>query len=77
MLVTDRGVQYASKKSADFANSYNFEYVLVSPKHHQAKGATEAEVKIVKSLWRKNENKNKALLDYEATPIPGIGLSPS
>ena len=31
----------------------------------------------MKSLWRKNENKNKALLDYRATPIPGIGLSPS
>ena len=31
----------------------------------------------MKSLWRKNENKNKALLDYRATPIPGIGLSSS
>ena len=31
----------------------------------------------MKSLWRKNENKNKALLDYRATPIPGISLSPS
>ena len=31
----------------------------------------------MKSLWRKSENKNKALLDYRATPIPGIGLSPS
>ena len=29
------------------------------------------------SLRRKSENKNKALLDYRATPIPGIGLSPS
>ena len=27
-----------------------------------------------KLQWRKSENKNKALLDYRATPIPGIGL---
>ena len=31
----------------------------------------------MKSLWRKNENKNEALLDYRATTIQGIGLSPS
>ena len=64
-------------KSSDFAKSYNFEHVLVSPKQPQANGEAEAAVKTVKSLWRKNENKNKALLDYRATPIPEIGFSPS
>ncbi|XP_068712831.1 uncharacterized protein [Montipora foliosa] len=48
-----------------------------TPKHPQANGEAEAAVKTVKYLWRKNENKNKALLDYRATPIPGIGLSSS
>ena len=76
-LITDCGVQYTSKEFKDFAKSYNFEHVLVSPKHSQANGEAEAAVKTVKSLWRKNENNNKALLDYRATPIPGIGLSPS
>ena len=76
-LVTDCSVQYTSKEFTDFARSYNFEHVLVSPKHPQANGEAEAAVKTVRSLWRKNENKNKALLDYKATPIPGIGLSPS
>ena len=77
MLITDCGGQYTSKEFTDFAKSYNFEHVLASPKHPQAFGEAEAAVKTVKSLWRKNENKNKALLDYRATPIPGISLSPS
>ena len=76
-LITDCGVQYTSKEFTDFAKSYNFEHVLVSPNHPLANGEAEAAVKTVKSLWRKNENKNKALLDYRATPIPGIALSPS
>ena len=76
-LITDCGVQYTSKEFTDFAKSYNFEHVLVSPKHPQANGEADAAVETVKSLWRKSENKNKALLDYRATPIPGIGLSPS
>ena len=76
-LITDCGVQYARKEFTDFAKSYNFEHVLVSHKHPQANGEAAAEVKTVMSPWRKNENKNKALLDYRATPIPGIGLSPS
>ena len=32
-LITDCGVQYTSKEFKDFAKSYNFEHVLVSPKH--------------------------------------------
>lgn len=75
--ITDCGVQYKSKEFTDFSKSYNFEHVLVRPKYPQANGEAEAAVKTVKSLWRKNENKNKALLDYRANPIPGIGLSPS
>ena len=49
----------------------------MSPKHPRANGEAEAAVKTVKSLWRKNKDKNKALLEYRATPIPGIDLSPS
>ena len=44
-LITDCGVQYTSKESTDFAKSYNFEHVLVSPKHPQANGEAEAAVK--------------------------------
>ena len=31
----------------------------------------------MKSLWRKNKDKRKALLEYRASPLPGIDLSPS
>ena len=76
-IVTDRDVQYTSKEFETFAQGYSFEHVLVSPKHPRANGEAEAAVKTVKSLLRKNRDKNKALLEYRATPIPGIDLSPS
>ena len=75
--MTDCGVQYTSKEFETFARSYNFEHVLVSPKYPRANGEAEAAVKTVKSLWRKNNDKNKVLLEYRATPIQGINLSPS
>ena len=40
-------------------------------------GEAEATVKTVKSLWRKNRDKRKALLEYRASLLPGIDLSPS
>ena len=40
-------------------------------------GEAEAAVKTVKSLWRKNRDKRKGLLEYRASPLPGIDLSPS
>ena len=76
-LITDCGSQYTSKEFENFAQSYNFEHVLVSPKHPQANGEAEVAVKTVKSLWRKNKDKNEALVVYRATQMPGIELSPS
>ena len=49
----------------------------MSPKYPCANGEAEAAVKKVKSQWRKKNDKNKALLEYRATPIQGINLSPS
>ena len=51
--------------------------MLVSPKLPQVNGEAEPAVKTVKSLWRKNEDKNKALMVYQAATILGIELSPS
>ena len=70
-LVTDCGVQYKSKEFETFARSYNFERVLVSPKYPRANGGVEAEVKTVKSLWRKNNDKNKAHLSTESPQSKG------
>ena len=47
--MTDCGVQYTSKEFEPFARSYNFEHVLVSPKHPRVNGEAEAAVKTVKS----------------------------
>ena len=77
VLVTDNGPQYSGAEFAEFAREYNFEHVTTSPRHAQANGEAEAAVKTLKSMWRKCKDKNKALLNYYATPIPSIGLSPS
>ena len=63
-LITDCGAQYASKEFENFAKSYGLEHVLVSPKPPCANREAEAAVKTVKSLWRKNVDKEKALLEY-------------
>ena len=76
-LVTDCGSQYTSKEFETFAKSYSFKHILVSTKHPKANGEAEAAVTTVKSLWRKNIDKRKALLEYRASPLPGIDLSPS
>ena len=76
-LMTDCCVQFTSKEFETFARSYNFEHVLVSPTYPRANGEAEAAVKTGKSVWRKNNNKNKAHLEYRATPTQGINLSPS
>ena len=76
-LTTDCGTQYTSVEFKNFAKASNFQHVLISPKHLKANGEAEAAVKIVKSLWRKNNDKHKALMVYRATPLAGIDLSPS
>ena len=76
-LTTNCHTQYTSAEFKDFARAYNFHHVLISSKHPKANGEAEAAVKIVKSFWRKNDDKHKARLVYRVMPIPGIDLSPS
>ena len=76
-LVIDCGSQYTSKEFEIFAKSYSFEHALVSPKYPKANEEAEAAVKTVTSLWRKNRDKRKALLEYRACPLPGVDLSSS
>ena len=76
-MVTDCDSQYTNREFKTFAKCYSFEHVLVSPKQPKANGEVEAPVKKVKSLGRKNRDKRKAPLEYRASPLPGIELSPS
>ena len=54
---------------------------LSTPPHHhnypKANGEVERAVQTVKKLWRKNDDKHLALLDYRTTPLPDIDLSPA
>lgn len=34
-------------------------------------------IQTVKKFWRKNKDKNKALLDFRSTPLPGLEMSPA
>jgi len=76
-LTTDNGTHYASKEFTEFAKDYNFEHVTISPHHSKSNGESEAAVKTVKGMWSKCKDKQLALLNYRATPLPDIGLSPS
>ena len=62
-IITDCGAQYTSKEFENFAKSCGLEHVLISPKHPCANWEAEAGVKTVKSLWKKNVDKEKALLE--------------
>ena len=76
-LITDNGPQYSSIEFAQFAQQYNFEHTTSSPRYPQANGEAEAAVKTIKMMWRKSKDRHRAMLNYRATPIPDIGLSPS
>ena len=51
---------------------------LCTPPHRlKANREVERAVQTVKKLWRKNDDKHLALLDYRTTPLPDIDLSPA
>ena len=77
VLRTDNGPQYSSTQFGSFAEEWNFQHQTSSPRYPQSNGEAEAAVKIVKSLWKKNQDKQKSLLMYRSTPIPSLGASPA
>ena len=83
-LTTDRGPQFTSQAFKDFCESWGIHHVRSSPHHHEANGAAEAAVKVVKSLLLKTTNKGDTnmdafragLLEFRNTPR-AHGFSPS
>ena len=76
-MVSDNGPQFSSFEFQEFAKDYGFKHTTTSPHHPKANGKVERAVQTVKTLWRKNDDKHLALLDYRTTPLPGIDLSPA
>ena len=68
-VVSDNGAQFTSS-----VKDYGFKHTTSSPHYPQANGEAERTIQTVKNLWRKNDDKYLASLDYRTTPLPDIGL---
>ncbi|XP_069109439.1 uncharacterized protein [Argopecten irradians] len=81
IVFSDNGPQFSSRTFADFATEWGFEHRTSSPKYPQSNGQAERCVQTIKNLMKKAEDSkidmSLALLDYRASPIEGIGLSPA
>lgn len=73
-FVADSGTQFIAKEFKDFALSYEFNVIVVSPKHSQSNGQAESGVKIAKNILMRGEESQSdiylCLLDYRNTCKP-------
>ena len=66
---TDNGPCYVSQEWRGLMSEYDISHSTSSPHHHEANGLAERSVETVKGLWRKESDKNKALLAYRTTAL--------
>ena len=66
---TDNGPCYVSQGWRLLMEEYSIIHSTSSPHHPQANGLAERGVAIVKGLWKKEADKDKALLAYRTTPL--------
>lgn len=80
-VISDNGPQFASHTFHKFAEEWNFTHSTSSPKYPKSNGQAERCVQTVKNLFRKTEDSHGeiyiALLEYRASPIDVINLSPA
>ena len=74
---TDNGLQFISLEYENFASSYGFCHSTSSPYHWQGNGRAEAAVKVCKTMLKKSDDLDAALLNYRNTPPQGHSYSPA
>ena len=76
-MVSDNGPQFSSQEMKKFLenNGFRFRHIKTSPHYPQADGLAERSVNTVKSLLKHSTGPHKALLSYQATPMPWCALS--
>ena len=75
--LTDNGPQFISNEYQNFAKTYGFEHATSSPYWPQSNGKAETAVKDAKSILKKSEDFNLALLNIRNTPPRGHSFSPA
>ena len=76
-VFSDNGPPYNSDEYVKFAEEYNFTIKTSSPDYPQSNGKVESAVKAAKEILKKATDKYAALMEYRASPLAGIGKSPS
>jgi hypothetical protein len=51
---------------------FAIEHQTSSPYYHQSNGMAERGIETIKTVWRKEKEKSKALLAYRTTPLESI-----
>ena len=75
-VLSDNGPQFIGQSFKDFKRDYNFEWNSSSPGYQQSNGMAESAVKVGKRILRQDDPE-KALMIYNATPIAATGYSPA
>ena len=73
---TDNGKQFDSFLFRQFSRTYGFKWTTSSPEYQQSNGQAESAVKIVKKIFKLNNDPYLALLTYRNTPL-SCGVSPA
>ena len=76
-MVSENGPQYSSHEMKEFAQLYGFTHITSSPRYPQSNGQAERAVQAVKKLLRTSGDLYLSVLNYNATPMPWCGFSPS
>ena len=80
-VLSDNGPQFACASFRDFAKEWDFIHRTSSPRSPQSNGEAERFVQTVKDMFKKAEHGNSdvyvSLMEYRASPIDGVRLSPA